>query len=179
LRHDVVSVSGSCPAISSASSPATVRTVSESGPRRSGATTWMPREPDVIAYGAKPCERSRSPSASAPSRIASKCPSASSAGSKSKTIRSGWSGLSARAVQLCGVMQFWFASQTSVAFSPPTTLVISPPFRRDTVTRRTHSGAPFGIACWTTTSLSIPSFQRHRFSGRSRTWPVITSPTAA
>ena len=39
----------------------------------------------------------------------------------------GWSGRSARAVHTCGVMQFWFASQTSVAASPPTALVISPP----------------------------------------------------
>ena len=76
-------------------------------------------------------------------------------------------------------MQFWFASQTSVAASPPTTLVISPPLRRDTVTRRTHSGAPLGIACWTTTSSAMPLFQRQRFSGRSRTCPTIAGATAA
>ena len=105
--------------------------------------------------------------------------SLSSGGSKSKTIRSGWSGLSARAVHTCGVMQFWFASQTSVAASPPTACVTSPPRRRGTVTRLTQSGAPFGIACWMTTSLAIPRFQRHRFSGRSRVWSTIAGATAA
>ena len=76
-------------------------------------------------------------------------------------------------------MQFWFASQTSVAASPPTAWQTSPPRRRGTVTRRTQSGAPFGIACWTTTGLSIPAFQRHRFSGRSRTCGTIAGATAA
>ena len=87
--------------------------------------------------------------------------------------------MSARAVHTCGVMQFWFASHTSVAGSPPTACSTSPPRRRGTVTRRTHSGAPFGIACWTTSSSSIPRFQRHRFSGRSLTCGTIAGAIVA
>ena len=87
--------------------------------------------------------------------------------------------MSARAVHTCGVMQFWLASQTSVAASPPTAWVTSPPRRRGTVTRFTQSGAPFGIACWITSSFSMPRFQRHRLSGRSRTCGTIAGATAA
>jgi hypothetical protein len=63
---------------------------------------------------------------------------------KKAKVKTTWrmSGLSARAVHVCGVMQFWLASHTSVAASPPTACVTSPPRRRDTVTRRTHSGVP-------------------------------------
>jgi hypothetical protein len=75
-------------------------------------------------------------------------------------------------------MQFWFASQTSVAVSPPTACVTLPPRRRGTVTRRTQSGAPFGISCCTTTGWSIPRFQRHRFSGRSLVCGTIAGATA-
>ena len=78
---------------------------------------------------------------------------------------------------MCGVMQFWLASQASVATSPPTAWQTVPPRRRGTVTRRTQSGAPFGISCWTTTSRSMPAFQRHRFSGRSRTCGSIAGAT--
>jgi hypothetical protein len=84
-----------------------------------------------------------------------------------------------RLVQAWGVMQFWLASQTIVAVSPPTAWTTVPPRRRGTSTRRTQSGAPFGIACWTTTSRSIPAFQRHRLSGRSRTCGTMAGATAA
>jgi hypothetical protein len=74
-------------------------------------------------------------------------------------------------------MQFWFASQRSVSASWASTCVFVPPLRRGVSTRATQSGAPFGMSCWTTRCLSIPAFQRHRFSGRSRTCTSITSAT--
>ena len=82
----------------------------------------------------------------------------------------GRSGRSARLVQACGVMQFWFASQTSAA-SPPTAWQTcrrggAGPHSPDPVRRA------LGISCSTTTSLSMPLFQRHRFSGgRARAAP--------
>ena len=140
----------------------------------------MPREPDVIANGTSPSSSSTAPTSFAPARIAGKCESASSSGgSRSNTSRSGCPSLSARLVQACGVMQFWLASQTSVAASPPTAWSTVPPRRRSTVTRRTQSGAPFGIACCTTSSPSMPAFQRHRLSGRSRTCGTIAGATSA
>ena len=176
LRQNVVRPApGASRTRSSAISPARARTTSAWWRRRSGATTCMPREPEVIAKGVRPSARSRSPSSSAPARIVGKWASGSSSGgSRSKTIRSGKPGRSARLGHACGVMQFWLASQTSVATSPPTAWVTSPPLRRSTVTVRTHAGAPFGIACWITTGLSIPAFQRQRLSGRSLTCGAIT-----
>ena len=67
LRQNVVSPApGASRTRSSAISPARARTRSAWWRRRSGATTWMPREPEVIAYGVSPSSRSRSPSSSAP-----------------------------------------------------------------------------------------------------------------
>ena len=62
-------------------------------------------------------------------------------------IRSGRSRRSARAVKTCGVMQFWFASQTSVAVSLARTCSTVPPFF-GTRTVGTHAGAPFGMSFW-------------------------------
>jgi hypothetical protein len=139
--------------------------------------TCRPRDPLVMANGSKPSDSSSSRSDSAPARMDSK--SSPFAGSRSKTRRSGRSGRSARLAQTCGVMQFWFASHTSVAASPPTAWTTVPPLRRSTPTRRTQSGAPRGISCWTTRSPWMPLFQRHRFSGRSRTCGAIAGATAA
>jgi hypothetical protein len=76
-------------------------------------------------------------------------------------------------------MQFWLASQRSVSASWQSTCSIEPPLRRGVSTRATQSGAPLGMSCWTTSLPSIPVFQRHRFSGRSRTCGTIHSATDA
>ena len=94
-------------------------------------------------------------------------------------MRSGRSSRSARLVHTCGVMQLTCDSQRSVSASSAIAWVTSPPRRRGTLTRCTHSGAPFGISCCTTRWRSIPAFQRHRFSGRLRTCGTITGATAA
>ena len=104
LRHSVVSRSGWRAASSSAISRVCSRTTSWTCVRRSGAMTWMPREPLVIAYGSRPSSRSSSPIASAPSRMWSKS-APSSGGSRSKIMRSGRSRRSARLVHTCGVTQ--------------------------------------------------------------------------
>ena len=87
--------------------------------------------------------------------------------------------LSWRAVQMCGVMQFWLASQRSVSASWQIMCVFVPPCRRGVSTRATQSGAPLGMSCWTTRWRSMPAFQRHRFIGRSRMCGSIASATAA
>ncbi len=84
-----------------------------------------------------------------------------------------------RADQVCGVMQFWLAIHTSAAGSPPTMWDTVPPPRLTTSARRTQSGAPLGISCWTTRWPSMPLFQRHRFSGRSRRCGTIVAATSA
>jgi hypothetical protein len=56
---------------------------------------------------------------------------------------------------------------------------IEPPLRRGTSQRLTQSGAPLGSDCWTTTSLAIPAFQRHRFIGRFFVCGIISEATRA
>ena len=56
-------------------------------------------------------------------------------------MRSGRSMRSARESHTCGVMQFWLASQTSVAASLASTCHSEPP-RLPTCTRLTQGGAP-------------------------------------
>ena len=80
-------------------------------------------------------------------------------------------------MKTCGVMQFWFASQTSVAVSLARTCSTVPPFF-GTLTVGTHSGAPFGMSFWKNPGRSIPPLKRCIEIGRSRTWGSITGATS-
>ena len=106
---------GARPRSRSAISPARSRTSSAVRVRLSGATTWMPREPETFANGVSPSSRRISAVTSA--RLADRGRSRRSSGSRSNTIRSGLSSMSQRAFQMCGVMQFCCASQRSVSAS--------------------------------------------------------------
>ena len=180
LRQAVVSSSGRRSATRSAIVPARGARLVSVGARGAAARrrgSRASRTSSRTAPGPAPAAGRRA--RSAPARMAGKCDrSSSSGGSRSNTSRSGRSGASARAVQTCGVTQLNWASAT-ITCAPPTAWVTVPPLpRRATATRRTQSGTPLGISCWTTTGLSIPAFQRQTLSGRSATCGRIAGSTA-
>ena len=108
--------------------------------RLSGATTWMPGAGDhrerLQAELAQPLARQQR-------RLAHEAKSEPASGSKSKTTRSGRSSRSRRALQTCGVMQFWLASQRSVSASWQSTCSMRAALRRG-VSQRSPSRRALG-----------------------------------
>ena len=142
----------------------------------------MPSAPLVLTYDSSSNDSSASRIRCATLTESAK-PSSSSGGSRSKSTKSGRSGLSTREYHAFMSMQCICTIQSSASaeLTSGKSTMREPPSRGNVSNGRVgiHDGMPFGACFWKKLPPASPSRQRFIVNGRSRRWGTSTGATAA